>query len=143
MKNNLSFEDFLKEMQMEVMGNTIYILDDCKEIRRVIRKPLENWGYKCLECVDGQDFMNKFNEIGNCGLVITDLIMPNLNGVDVIRSLEKYGIPCIAVTACPRDDDMVLDTMCLQIPIIFKPIDNKELRKCVIERFGEPKTNEI
>jgi len=83
------------------MRKTILIVDDSESIREVVSFTLENEGYTVLSANDGQDALKHLNGT-DIQLVITDLHMPNMNGIELIkyiRSLEKYKhIPILFLT---------------------------------------------
>ena len=83
------------------MAKTILIVDDSESIREVVSFTLENEGYKVLVGVDGKDAL-KFLDGSELDLIITDLHMPVMDGIDLIkevRSMEKYQrIPILFLT---------------------------------------------
>lgn len=70
------------------MAKTILIVDDSESIREVVNFTLENEGYQVLVGVDGKDAL-KFLDGRNIDLLITDLHMPNMNGIELIREIRK------------------------------------------------------
>ena len=83
------------------MGKTILIVDDSESIREVVTFTLENEGYKVLVGVDGKD-ATKFLDGSHIDLIITDLHMPEMNGIDFIkyaRAIEAYKrVPILFLT---------------------------------------------
>jgi two-component system, chemotaxis family, chemotaxis protein CheY len=74
------------------MAKTILIVDDSESIREVVSFTLENAGYNVLIGVDGKDAL-KFLDGRSIDLLITDLHMPEMNGIELIkavRNLEAY-----------------------------------------------------
>lgn len=70
------------------MAKTILIVDDSESIREVVNFTLENEGYQVLVGVDGKDAL-KFLDGRNIDLLITDLHMPNMNGIELIKEIRK------------------------------------------------------
>lgn len=70
------------------MAKTILIVDDSESIREVVNFTLENEGYQVLIGVDGKDAL-KFLDGRNIDLLITDLHMPNMNGIELIKEIRK------------------------------------------------------
>jgi two-component system chemotaxis response regulator CheY len=70
------------------MAKTILIVDDSESIREVVSFTLENEGYKVLVGIDGQDAI-KFFDGSEIDLLITDLHMPNMDGIDLIKEVRK------------------------------------------------------
>ena len=70
------------------MTKTILIVDDSESIREVVSFTLENEGYKVLVAVDGKDAL-KFLDGTSIDLVITDLHMPEMDGIELIKEIRN------------------------------------------------------
>ena len=83
------------------MTAKILTVDDSASIRLTTRVTLSNAGYIVTEAVDGLDGLSKL-QAGEYDLVITDLNMPNMDGLAMIRELRKLpahtGVPVIFLT---------------------------------------------
>ncbi|OHV72672.1 response regulator [Ensifer sp. LCM 4579] len=83
------------------MSAKILTVDDSASIRLTTRVTLSNAGYSVTEAVDGLDGLNKL-KAGEFDLVVTDLNMPNMDGLRMIRELRKLpahaGVPVIFLT---------------------------------------------
>lgn len=83
------------------MSANILTVDDSASIRLTTRIALTNAGYKVTEAVDGLDGIAKLKS-GQFDLIITDLNMPNMDGLTMIRQLRQMpdhtGIPVIFLT---------------------------------------------
>jgi two-component system chemotaxis response regulator CheY len=84
----------------EAMAKTILTVDDSASVRQMVKFTLASAGYSVIEAVDGQDALAKL--ASSVHLVITDLNMPNLDGIGLIRRLRANpsckGIPIIMLT---------------------------------------------
>lgn len=82
------------------MAKTILTVDDSASIRQMVRFTLADAGYSVIEAVDGNDALGKLT--GPLNLVITDLNMPNLDGIGLIRKVRANpacrGIPIVMLT---------------------------------------------
>ncbi len=91
---------FLLPNQLK-MSKTILVVDDCKNIREIVTFTLENKGYNILTASDGEEALKHINTT-HLDLVITDVNMPNKNGIELItdiRSLERYRfLPILLLT---------------------------------------------
>jgi CheY-like chemotaxis protein len=68
----------------------ILVIDDEPAIRKSLRRVLERAGYSVRTAVDGVDGLKKL-EMRVADIVITDIIMPNVHGVDAIKAIvEKF-----------------------------------------------------
>lgn len=70
------------------MAKTILIVDDSESIREVVSFTLENEGYNVLIAVDGTDAIRFLNG-QNIDLIITDLHMPEMDGITLIKEVRK------------------------------------------------------
>ena len=87
----------------------ILIVDDEKEIRDILKMHLESAGYKVIEANDGEEAINKMKEGSNLlqvGLIITDIRMPKVDGVEAIDYImaNAPSKPIIVVTGYPDAD---------------------------------------
>jgi two-component system, chemotaxis family, chemotaxis protein CheY len=82
------------------MPKTILTVDDSATIRMMVKITLSDAGYTVIEAVDGKDALAKLTQTVN--LMITDLNMPNLDGIGLIRSVRANpaykGIPILMLT---------------------------------------------
>jgi two-component system chemotaxis response regulator CheY len=80
---------------------SILTVDDSSSLRMAIRIALSGAGYNVSEAVDGLDGLNKA-KAGKFDMIIADLNMPNMNGLEMIREIRKLpiqtGTPIIFLT---------------------------------------------
>lgn len=69
------------------MGKSILVVDDSESIREVVSFTLENAGHRVMKAVDGQDALN-FLDGAEVDLIITDLHMPNMDGIALIKEVR-------------------------------------------------------
>ncbi len=83
------------------MSKVIMTVDDSASIRQMVSFTLKDAGYEVVEAVDGQDALSKVNG-QTLNMVITDLNMPNLDGIGLIKALREKPeckfIPIIMLT---------------------------------------------
>jgi two-component system chemotaxis response regulator CheY len=85
------------------MAKVILTVDDSASVRQMVKFTLSDAGYSVIEAVDGKDALAKLANPANLvNLVITDLNMPNLDGIGLIRAVranpECKGLPIIMLT---------------------------------------------
>lgn len=118
------------------MSKTILAVDDSASIRQMVSFTLKQAGYNVVEAVDGQDGVNKAKS-QQADLVITDLNMPNMNGMDLIRSLRAEAnykfTPILMLTTESDDTKKAEGKQAGATGWIVKPFNPEQLLK-VIER---------
>ena len=67
---------------------TILIIDDAQDLRIILRHLLEGAGYRVLEAAGGEDGLRIWRREA-VDVVITDLIMPRVDGFHVIREIRR------------------------------------------------------
>lgn len=77
-----------KEIQRRSSLRKILIVDDSVSIRQMIGFALRRGGYEVIEAEDGRDALNKLAR-ATVDLVLTDLNMPEMDGIALIRILRK------------------------------------------------------
>lgn len=81
------------------MGQSILIVEDEEKIARFIELELLHEGYEVEKSQDGRDGLSKAQS-GRFDLMILDVMLPGLNGFEVLRRLRKdSGLPVIMLTA--------------------------------------------
>jgi two-component system, chemotaxis family, chemotaxis protein CheY len=83
------------------MSANILTVDDSASIRLTTRIALTGAGYTVTEAIDGADGLDKM-KAGSFDLIVTDLNMPNMDGLTMIRSLRQLpaymGTPVVFLT---------------------------------------------
>jgi two-component system chemotaxis response regulator CheY len=118
---------------------SILTVDDSASIRLTTRVALSNAGYTVTEAVDGQDGLAKLNS-GQFDLIVTDLNMPNMDGLTMIRELRKLpahtGVPVIFLTT-ESDAEMKQQAKAAGATgWLTKPFDPESLVKIVRKVLG-------
>lgn len=84
---------------MKAMTDRILIIEDEEKIARFIELELLHEGYEVMKCADGRTGL-ELAEGGDFSLVLLDIMLPGLNGLEVLRRLRKSSdIPVIMLTA--------------------------------------------
>jgi two-component system, chemotaxis family, chemotaxis protein CheY len=88
------------------MPKVILTVDDSRSIRQMVSFTLTQAGYQVLEAIDGRDALAKL-AVTSADMVITDLNMPNVNGIELIREVRKQPkykfIPILMLTTESQD----------------------------------------
>lgn len=85
---------------------TVLTVDDSPSIRQMVKVTLEPAGHSVIEAGDGAQGLTQAQS-SRPDLVITDLNMPNMNGLELIRALRKLpqltGLPIVFLTTESND----------------------------------------
>lgn len=85
----------------ECLGWVLVVEDDLL-LRRTLVRLLGSWGYRFVEAGDGATALDRFHAKKDCiGLVLLDIMLPLLDGVQVARAIrsEEPGLPIVACSA--------------------------------------------
>ena len=119
----------------------ILIIDDESQIRSMLRLMLERVGYEIAEAPDGVEGIRKYRE-NPADLIITDLIMPNKDGIGMIIDLKKE-FPKVKIIAMSgggvnRPEGYLDGAKKLGASrTLTKPIDRDEMLKAVKETLND------
>jgi len=112
----------------------ILIVDDDVQLTRLVKTMFEQLGQDAIDCAEsGREGLQRLAE-GDYGLVLLDLNMPGMNGVDFVVELgqKQPGIPCIFITAAV--DEMAQAAMAVaqeagvnMLGTLRKPFDLEQL----------------
>lgn len=122
----------------------ILVVDDEQDVRDVIRLQLEQRGLNVLEAVDGQDavdIIKSGDNLVNVGLILCDIRMPKVNGVECIEFLkqEAPGIPIVVITGYP-DTELATSLMKKGVKdYLVKPVEKEKLMAVVDEQIAAGK----
>jgi len=115
----------------------ILIIDDDNQFRTMLRKMVERNGYEVIEASDGKEGIELYRK-NPTDLIITDLIMPEKDGIETIQELKKDfpDIKIIAISGGGRlgpQDYLHLAKMLGAQRTLTKPIELTELLKTIEE----------
>ncbi|MCF7956655.1 MAG: response regulator [Phycisphaerae bacterium] len=113
-------------------ANKILIVDDEKNIRMTVTQALEDMDVDIDTAVNGEEALSKLKD-GDFGLVLLDLRMPGIDGMEVLDRLSKDrpDIKIIIVTAHGSIDSAVEAMKQGAVDFIQKPFTPKEIRELV------------
>ncbi|MBT5261632.1 MAG: response regulator [Nitrospina sp.] len=121
----------------------ILIIDDEAEVREVLRLHLESANYNVIEALDGEEAVNMMKSGSNLlqvGLIICDIRMPKVNGIEAIDYLKQNApsIPVIVVTGYP-DSELAVSLLKKGVKdYMVKPIEKAKLLAKVEEALAAP-----
>ncbi|HSZ70514.1 MAG TPA: response regulator transcription factor [Solirubrobacteraceae bacterium] len=121
-------------------------MDDERAILTLLSYPLRKDGYEVVQAADGGEALSRFGE-SRFDLVVLDVMMPKLDGLEVCRRLRaQSSVPIIMLTAKAEEIDKVLGLELGADDYITKPFSMREFRsrvKAALRRaeMGAPATD--
>jgi DNA-binding response OmpR family regulator len=110
---------------------TILLVDDEDAVQKLLAFPLERDGYRVLPARDGEEALDRFEQ-EEVDLVVLDLMLPKLDGLEVCKRLRASSqVPIIMLTARDDELDKVLGLELGADDYITKPFSIREFRSRV------------
>jgi len=81
-------------------GETILLVEDNDRLREAAGGILESLGYRVLTAADGKEALEVYRTREGVDLVVTDMVMPNMGGEELVRALggRAGGVPAVGMT---------------------------------------------
>jgi two-component system, cell cycle sensor histidine kinase and response regulator CckA len=130
----------LKPGQPGYKPGTILFVDDEPEVRSIARMSLEQAGYQVIEAEDGQKALAMFDQQrDSIGLVITDVLMPNLDGLGLSTRLHKEDpdLPILLLSGHVLEEDLWAPGNA-RMRYLMKPYRLQDLQSTVSDLIGPP-----
>jgi DNA-binding response OmpR family regulator len=109
------------------MARTILVVDDETTLRETLVEALEMEGYRAISAADGRAALERFRS-ERPDLVLLDLMLPELSGVEVCRILRaESAVPIIMLTAKDAEVDKVVGLELGADDYVTKPFSLREL----------------
>ena len=87
-------------------GLKILVVDDEARMRKLVKDFLANKGFYVEEAGDGEEAVDKFCAQKDIALVLLDVMMPKMDGWEVLKTIRKYSqVPVIMLTARSEERD--------------------------------------
>ncbi|MGY3750961.1 response regulator transcription factor [Vagococcus acidifermentans] len=123
----------------------ILVADDDKEIVELLSIYIQNEGYEVIKVYDGKEALSKVITDPEIGLLILDIMMPVMNGMQVVKELRKESqIPIIMLTAKTTDMDKIQGLIAGADDYVTKPFNPLEVMarvKSLLRRSSMQVTN--
>ena len=126
------------------MAGKIMIVDDEEDVRETLRLQLESGNYNVIEAENGEEaikLLRSEDNLINCGLILCDIRMPKINGIEYIDYLKQQapGIPVVVITGYP-DTELAVGLMSKGVKdYLVKPVDSEKLMQVVNKLIAEGK----
>ena len=120
------------------------VVDDSATMRRIVINSLQRIGFnEVVEAADGREALDQFD--ASVKFVITDWNMPNMNGIDLARSLRARDdgktVPILMVTTRSVREDIVAAVEAGVNNYIVKPFTPQVFKEKIDQLLGTPTTS--
>ncbi len=124
------------------MGGQILIVDDERDIRRLLRDMLSLEGHDVSEATNGAEALERLRK-ASFDLVLTDVRMPNLGGVELLRRVREASpsTEVIVATAYAELDTAIECMRAGAFDLLRKPFNLQELFSCVTRALERRRFN--
>ncbi|AZE46403.1 Two-component transcriptional response regulator, LuxR family [Pseudomonas chlororaphis] len=119
-------------MNKLISGIKVLVVDDQSLIVEELCEFLEGSGYRCVPCESSRQAIQQFNEDAEIGLVLCDLHMPDLDGIQLVQELQRIAgkhrvFEAIMLTGQADKQDVIKALRAGIADYYQKPIDLDEL----------------
>ncbi len=116
------------------MAERILVVEDEEPLRRFIARNLSARGYEVQTASDGYEALRRFEEQAP-DLVILDILLPGLNGLEVLRRIRADErtrlLPVVILTSSKEEQDLVASYSLGANSYIRKPVDFQQFVEAV------------
>jgi two-component system, OmpR family, alkaline phosphatase synthesis response regulator PhoP len=118
----------------------VLVADDEPHIGRIIKMKLEQGPFRVTLAYDGREALDTLEQHGDVALVLLDLMMPAVSGLDVLRTMRAdprwEKLPCIILTAAGQEQQHQLALQLGASDFLTKPFSPKKLYARAAELAG-------
>ncbi len=118
---------------MDTHGSRILVADDDRVVRRIVVTKLSGLGYDVTDVEDGQEALDLLEEGQVPNLLITDSLMPRMNGLQLVRAIRQSSnpdlatLPIIMLTSRQGEQDIIEGLEAGLDDYVIKPFSPDEL----------------
>ena len=126
-------------------SSTILLVDDEDAVQKLLSYPLERDGFRVVQAWDGEEALERFGREEHVDLVVLDVMLPKLDGLEVCKRLRATSnVPIIMLTARDDELDKVLGLELGADDYITKPFSIREFRsrvRALLRRAATPRAD--
>ena len=108
--------------------STVLLVEDDRPLRRAVRASLQSWDFDVLEAESGEEALTRASRRDRPDLVILDLSLPGIDGIETLRHLRSFTpVPVLVLTVRDRLGDKVTALDAGADDYMVKPFESEEL----------------
>lgn len=122
----------------------ILVVEDRESLRRMLERALQQEGYEVTVCADGEQATSKL-AAGSFDLVLTDLKLPGMSGIEVLRNSREAHprLPVVVLTAFGTVSTAVEAMKLGAADFLEKPVEIEDLFQLVESMLGEDEESAV
>lgn len=126
-------ETFVERPQLPVGTENILVVEDDDRLRERTASALRTLGYRVATARDGRDALNQIAENGAPDMVLTDIVMPALDGPALVRELSDAhpALKVMLMTGYAEASTLLREAITKGAPMIHKPFTRRHLADSV------------
>ncbi len=127
-------EDIMPHTQSVATKGSVLVVDDEREVRRLLSLLLEDAGFRVYAAKDGEEALDLFERLqGGIDLVVTDVVMPRMGGVELVARLREKDpqLPIILVSGYSSSFSVSELGGVTGVVFLPKPITKDDLNRAV------------
>lgn len=125
----------------------ILVVDDDKEIVELLSIYIKNEGYEAITANSGQEALDQLSAHSDIGLMVLDIMMPGIDGIEVVKWVRKDSqIPIIIVSAKTTDMDKIQGLITGADDYVTKPFNPLEIMariRSLLRRSSQQTTKNV
>ena len=116
----------------------VLVAEDDPQVRRLIVRVLVKAGFAVDAVNDGMAALERLREGPSVDLVVSDVVMPRMGGLDLAQALrrEKIEVPILFISGYPAHPGQATSTFPPELPMLRKPFTAQALRRIVRRMLG-------
>ena len=114
-------------------GGAVLVVEDDPDMLELLRRMVARLGFAATTAVNGKDALHQLRK-QSAALVITDILMPEMDGIELIRRLwvEQPGLPVIAISGAKDWENYLRVAQALgAAATLVKPISMEDLQAAI------------
>jgi two-component system response regulator RegX3 len=116
-----------KSLKLQMADQTVLLIEDEPSLAEAVRYNLEREGYRVMVADDGTEGLTQFRT-GNPSVVLLDLMLPGMSGIDVCKAIRaESAVPIVMLTAKDTESDKVVGLEMGADDYVTKPFSMREL----------------
>lgn len=124
----------------------VFVIEDDPSISKMVEVTLSLGGHRAVCCYDGKEALEILKTQGDFDLILLDVMLPGMDGFELLPEIKPLGIPVIFVTARQDVEDRVFGLKLGAEDYIVKPFHAMELLarvEVVGRRYARKETEKI